>query len=221
VENKHGKFVFTDTAGMRKRGNVEDGVERFSVVRALAAVERSNVCVIMIDGTVGFTEQDSKVAGFAHEQGKACIIAVNKWDAVEKDDKTMDVMRKKLMEDFSFMSYAPIIFISAQTGQRIDKLFELIKFVDNQNSFRTTTGVLNDILARAVQRVQPPSDKGKRLKIYCMTQIGTRPPTFVAFCNNKQLFHFSYQRYIENQIREVFGLEGTPMKLIIRERGDS
>ena len=221
VENKYGKFIFTDTAGMRKRGNVEEGVERFSVIRALAAVERSNVCVIMIDGTVGFTEQDSKVAGFAHEQGKACIIAVNKWDAVEKDDKTMDIMRKKLMEDFSFMSYAPIIFISAKTGQRLDKLFELIKFVDDQNSFRTTTGVLNDILARAVQRVQPPSDKGKRLKIYYMTQIGTRPPTFVAFCNKKELFHFSYQRYIENQIREVFGLEGTPIKLIIRERGDS
>ena len=221
VENKYGKFIFTDTAGMRKRGNVEDGVERFSVVRALAAVERSNVCVIMIDGTVGFTEQDSKVAGFAHEQGKACIIAVNKWDAVEKDDKTMDIMRKKLMEDFSFMSYAPIIFISAKTGQRIDKLFELIKFVDDQNSFRTTTGVLNDILARAVQRVQPPSDKGKRLKIYYMTQISTRPPTFVAFCNKRELFHFSYQRYLENQIREVFGLEGTPIKFIIRERGDS
>ena len=221
VENKYGKFIFTDTAGMRKRGNVEDGVERFSVVRALAAVERSNVCVIMIDGTVGFTEQDSKVAGFAHEQGKACIIAVNKWDAVEKDDKTMDIMRKKLMEDFSFMSYAPIIFISAKTGQRIDKLFELIKFVDDQNSFRTTTGVLNDILARAVQRVQPPSDKGKRLKIYYMTQISTRPPTFVAFCNKRELFHFSYQRYLENQIREVFGLEGTPIKIIIRERGDS
>ena len=221
IENKHGKFIFTDTAGMRKRGNVEDGVERFSVVRALAAVERSNVCVIMIDGTVGFTEQDYKVAGFAHEQGKACIIAVNKWDAVEKDDKTMDIMRKKLMEDFSFMSYAPIIFISAKTGQRIDKLFELIKFVDDQNSFRTTTGVLNDILARAVQRVQPPSDKGKRLKIYYMTQISTRPPTFVAFCNKRELFHFSYQRYLENQIREVFGLEGTPIKFIIRERGDS
>ena len=221
VENKYGKFIFTDTAGMRKRGNVEDGVERFSVVRALAAVERSNVCVIMIDGTVGFTEQDSKVAGFAHEQGKACIIAVNKWDAVEKDDKTMDIMRKKLMEDFSFMSYAPIIFISAKTGQRVDKLFELIKFVDDQNSFRTTTGVLNDILALAVQRVQPPSDKGKRLKIYYMTQISTRPPTFVAFCNKRELFHFSYQRYLENQIREVFGLEGTPIKFIIRERGDS
>jgi len=220
IENKHGKFVFTDTAGMRKRGNVDEGVERFSVIRALAAVDRSKVCVIMIDGTVGFTEQDSKIAGYAHEQGKACIIAVNKWDAVEKDDKTMDNMRKELMEHFKFMSYAPIIFISAQTGQRLDKLFELIKFVDDQNSFRTTTGVLNDILARAVARVQPPSDKGKRLKIYYMTQISTRPPTFVAFCNSKELFHFSYQRYIENQIREVFGLEGTPLRLIIRERGD-
>ena len=220
IENKHGKFIFTDTAGMRKRGNVDDGVERYSVIRALAAVDRSKVCVIMIDGTVGFTEQDSKIAGYAHEQGKACIIAINKWDAVEKDDKTMDVMRKDLAEHFKFMSYAPMIFISAQTGQRLDKLFELIKFVDNQNSFRTTTGVLNDILARAVARVQPPSDKGKRLKIYYMTQISTRPPTFVAFCNDKELFHFSYQRYIENQIREVFGLEGTPLRLIIRERGE-
>lgn len=220
VENKYGKFVFTDTAGMRKKGNVDRGVERFSVIRALAAVERSKVCVIMIDGTVGFTEQDSKIAGYAHEQGKACIIAVNKWDAVEKDDKTMDTMRKKLMNDFSFMSYAPIIFISALTGQRLDRLFELIKFVDEQNSFRTTTGVLNDILARAVARVQPPSDKGKRLKIYYMTQISTRPPTFVAFCNQRDLFHFSYQRYIENQIREVFGLEGTPVRILIRERGE-
>lgn len=220
VENKYGKFIFTDTAGMRKKGNVDRGVERFSVIRALAAVERSKVCVIMIDGTVGFTEQDSKIAGYAHEQGKACIIAVNKWDAVEKDDKTMDTMRKKLMNDFSFMPYAPIIFISALTGQRLDRLFELIKFVDEQNSFRTTTGVLNDILARAVARVQPPSDKGKRLKIYYMTQISTRPPTFVAFCNQKDLFHFSYQRYIENQIREVFGLEGTPIRILIRERGE-
>ena len=220
IENKHGKFIFTDTAGMRKRGNVDDGVERYSVIRALAAVDRSKVCVIMIDGTVGFTEQDSKIAGYAHEQGKACIIAINKWDADEKDDKTMDVMRKDLAEHFKFMSYAPMIFISAQTGQRLDKLFELIKFVDNQNSFRTTTGVLNDILARAVARVQPPSDKGKRLKIYYMTQISTRPPTFVAFCNDKELFHFSYQRYIENQIREVFSLEGTPLRLIIRERGE-
>ncbi len=220
IENKHGKFIITDTAGMRKRGNVDEGIERFAVIRALAAVERSKVCVIMIDATQGFVEQDSKIAGFAHEQGKACIIAVNKWDAIEKNDKTMDQYRKRLQEDFSFMSYAPIIFISAETGQRIDKLFELIKFTDDQNAFRTTTGVLNDILARATARVQPPSDKGKRLKIYYMTQISTRPPTFVMFCNKKDLFHFSYQRYLENQIREVFGLEGTPIKLIVRERGE-
>lgn len=220
VENRYGKFVFTDTAGLRKRGKVEEGVERYSVLRSLAAVERSKVCVIMIDATEGFTEQDSKVAGFAHEQGKACIIAVNKWDAVEKDDKTMDVMRKKLMNDFSFMSYAPILFISAKTGQRVDRLFELIKFVDEQNAMRITTGMLNDLLARATARVQPPSDKGKRLKIYYMTQISTRPPTFVCFCNSKQLFHFSYQRYIENQIRETFGLEGTPVRLVLRERGE-
>jgi len=220
VENQHGKFIFTDTAGLRKRGKVEDGVERFSVLRSLAAVERSRVCVIMIDATEGFTEQDSKVAGFAHEQGKACIIAVNKWDAVEKDDKTMDVMRKKLMNDFSFMSYAPIIFISAKTGQRVDRLFDLIKYVDEQNALRVTTGVLNELLARATARVQPPSDKGKRLKIYYMTQISTRPPTFVCFVNSKQLFHFSYQRYIENQIRATFGLEGTPVRIIARERGE-
>ena len=210
VDNRYGKFTFIDTAGLRKRGKVEDGVERYSVLRSLAAVERAKVCVIMIDATEGFTEQDSKVAGFAHEQGKACIIAVNKWDAVEKDDKTMDVQRKKLMNDFSFMSYAPIIFISAKTGQRVDRLFELIKFVDSQNAMRVTTGMLNDLLARATARVQPPSDKGKRLKIYYMTQIATRPPTFVCFCNSKQLFHFSYARYIENQIRETFGLEGRP-----------
>ena len=178
------------------------------------------MCVIMIDATEGFTEQDSKVAGFAHEQGKACIIAVNKWDAVEKDDKTMDVQRKKLMNDFSFMSYAPIIFISAKTGQRVDRLFELIKFVDSQNAMRVTTGMLNDLLARATARVQPPSDKGKRLKIYYMTQTGIRPPHFVCFCNDAKLFHFSYQRYLENQIRNTFGLEGTPVRIVIRERGE-
>lgn len=220
VTNDHGHFIFTDTAGLRKRNKVEDGVERYSVVRSLAAVERSRVCVIMIDATEGFTEQDSKVAGFAHEQGKACIIAVNKWDAVEKDDKTMDAMRKKLENDFSFMSYAPIIFISAQTGQRVDKLFELIKEVDNQNAMRITTGMLNEVLARATARVQPPSDKGKRLKIFYMTQIATRPPTFVCFVNSKDLFHFSYMRYIENQIRDTFGLQGTPIKIIARERGE-
>ena len=220
VDNQYGSFVFTDTAGLRKRGKVEEGVERYSVLRSLAAVERSRVCVIMIDATEGFTEQDSKVAGYAHEQGKACIIAVNKWDAIEKDDKTMDVMRKKLMNDFSFMSYAPIIFISAKTGQRVDRLFQLIKYVDEQNALRVTTGMLNELLARATARVQPPSDKGRRLKIYYMTQISTRPPTFVCFVNRKDLFHFSYQRYIENQIRETFGLEGTPVRLIVRERGD-
>lgn len=220
VDNQYGSFVFTDTAGLRKRGKVEEGVERYSVLRSLAAVERSRVCVIMIDATEGFTEQDSKVAGYAHEQGKACIIAVNKWDAIEKDDKTMDAMRKKLMNDFSFMSYAPIIFISAKTGQRVGRLFQLIKYVDEQNALRVTTGMLNELLARATARVQPPSDKGRRLKIYYMTQISTRPPTFVCFVNRKDLFHFSYQRYIENQIRETFGLEGTPVRLIVRERGD-
>ena len=220
VENEYGIFNFTDTAGMRRKNKVDDAIEKYSIIRAKMAIERSDVCVIMIDATEGFTEQDSKVAGFAHEQGKACIIAVNKWDAVEKDDKTMDVQRKKLMNDFSFMSYAPIIFISAKTGQRVDRLFELIKFVDSQNAMRVTTGMLNDLLARATARVQPPSDKGKRLKIYYMTQIATRPPTFVCFCNSKQLFHFSYARYIENQIRETFGLEGTPVRIVIRERGE-
>ena len=220
VENQYGKFIFTDTAGLRKRGKVESGVERYSVLRSLAAVERSRVCVIMIDATVGFTEQDSKVAGYAHDQGKACIIAVNKWDAVEKDSYTMDKMRKQLEEDFSFMSYAPILFISAKTGQRLDKLFETIQYVDVQNGTRITTGALNEMLARSTARVQPPSDKGKRLKIFYITQSSTRPPTFVAFVNQKALFHFSYQRYIENQIRENFGLTGTPMRLLIREHGD-
>ena len=220
VENQYGKFIFTDTAGLRKRGKVESGVERYSVLRSLAAVERSRVCVIMIDATVGFTEQDSKVAGYAHDQGKACIIAVNKWDAVEKDSYTMDKMRKQLEEDFSFMSYAPILFISAKTGQRLDKLFETIQYVDVQNGTRIPTGALNEMLARSTARVQPPSDKGKRLKIFYITQSSTRPPTFVAFVNQKALFHFSYQRYIEIQIRENFGLTGTPMRLLIREHGD-
>ena len=213
VENQYGRFIFTDTAGLRKKGKVEEGVERFSVLRSLAAVERSRVCVIMIDATVGFTEQDSKVAGYAHEQGKGCIIAVNKWDAVEKDTYTMDRMRKELEEAFSFMSYAPILFISAKTGQRLDKLFELIHFVDVQNGTRIPTGALNEMLARATARVQP-------LKIFYITQSSTRPPTFVCFVNQKALFHFSYQRYIENQIRENFGLTGTPMRLLVREHGD-
>ncbi|MCR4925218.1 MAG: ribosome biogenesis GTPase Der [Clostridiales bacterium] len=220
IENEYGKFLFIDTAGLRRKSKVDDAIEKYSVIRARMAVERANVCVIMIDGVEGFTEQDSKVAGIAHEMGKACIIVVNKWDIVEKDGNTMDKYRKKLMNDFSFMSYAPIIFISAKTGQRIDRLFELIKFVDEQNSIRISTGKLNDILADATERVQPPTDKGKRLKIYYMTQASTRPPTFVCFVNKKDLFHFSYQRYLENQIREVFGLEGTPVRFVIRERDE-
>ena len=220
VENDHGRFVFIDTAGLRKKSKVDDQIEKYSVMRAVMAVERANVCVIMIDALEGFTEQDSKVAGIAHEAGKACIIAVNKWDAYEKDGSTMDGYRKKLMNDFSFMSYAPIIFISAKTGQRLDRLLELVKYVDDQNAVRIPTGRLNQVLADAQARVQPPTDKGKRLKIYYMTQASTRPPTFVAFVNKKDLFHYSYQRYLDNQIREVFGLEGTPTRLVIRERAE-
>ena len=220
VENDYGKFMFIDTAGLRRKSKVEDAVERYSVLRTDMAVERANVCVIMIDALEGFTEQDSKVAGRALEQGKGCIIAVNKWDAYEKDGRTMDSYRKKLMNDFSFMSFAPIIFISAKTGQRLDRLYELIKFVDTQNAMRIKTGQLNEILAAATLRVQPPTDKGKRLKIYYMTQASTRPPTFVCFVNNEELFHYSYQRYLENQIREVYGLEGTPVRFVIRERGE-
>ncbi|MBR6693376.1 MAG: ribosome biogenesis GTPase Der [Clostridia bacterium] len=220
VENSHGRFNFIDTAGLRRKSRVEDQIEKYSVLRAKMAIERADVCVIMIDGADGFTEQDSKVAGLAIEQGKACIIAVNKWDIVEKDGSTMDSYRKKLMNDFSFMSYAPIIFISAKTGQRVDRLFELIKYVNQQNTMRISTGMLNDVLADATARVQPPTDKGKRLKIYYMTQASTRPPTFVCFCNKAELFHFSYQRYLENQIRSTFGLEGTPVRFVIRERGD-
>lgn len=218
IHNSHGDFVFIDTAGLRRKSKVEDQIEKYSVIRARMAVERADVCVIMIDANEGFTEQDSKVAGIAHDLGKACIIAVNKWDAVEKTGTTMDVQRKKLMNDFSFMSYAPIIFISAKTGQRLDRLFELIKFVDTQNAMRISTGKLNDVLSAATTRVQPPTDKGRRLKIYYMTQASTRPPTFVCFVNSKDLFHYSYQRYIDNQMREVFGLEGTPTRYVVRER---
>ena len=218
IENEFGKFLLIDTAGLRRKSKVEDQLEKYSVIRAKMAIERADVCVIMIDAVEGFTEQDSKVAGLAHEQGKACIIAVNKWDAVEKDGRTMDSYRKKLMNDFSFMSYAPIIFISAKTGQRLDRLFELIRFCDEQNAMRISTGKLNDVLAAATTRVQPPTDKGRRLKIYYITQASTRPPTFVCFVNRADLFHYSYQRYIENQIREVFGLEGTPVRFVIRER---
>ena len=220
IENNHGKFNFIDTAGLRRKSKVNDAIEKYSIIRARMAVERANVCVIMIDAVEGFTEQDSKVAGIALEQGKACIIVVNKWDAIEKDGNTMNEYRTKLMNDFSFMSFAPIMFISAKTGQRIDRLFEMIAFVHSQNSMRISTGKLNEVLAGATARVQPPTDKGKRLKIYYMTQASTRPPTFVFFVNNAELFHFSYQRYLENQIRDVFGLDGTPVRFIIRERGE-
>ena len=219
VENKYGKFVLIDTAGIRRKSRVDDNVEKYSVLRSYMAVDRSDVCVIMIDATEGFTEQDSKVAGYAHEQGKACVIAVNKWDAVEKDGNTMNKFQKELEVDFSFMSYAPIVFISALTGQRVDKLFELIVSTYEQNCRRISTGMLNDMLSYATAKVQPPSDKGKRLKLYYMTQASTKPPTFVVFCNRSDLFHFSYQRYIENQIRETFGLTGTPIKIVVRERG--
>lgn len=220
IERDGEKYVFIDTAGIRRKSKVTESVEHFSVLRAYMAVDRADVCVIMIDANEGFAEQDSKVAGYAHDQGKACVIAVNKWDSIEKDDKTMNEFRKKLEVDFSFMSYAPFVFISALTGQRIDKLFELIKYTAEQNARRITTGMLNDLLNYATSRVQPPSDKGKRLKIYYMTQASAKPPTFVVFCNNRELFHYSYQRYLENQIREAFSLDATPIKMVIRERGD-
>lgn len=219
-ENEFGRFNFIDTAGIRRKSKVVDSIERYSVIRAKSAVDRANVCVIMIDAVEGFTEQDSKIAGIALEAGKACIIAVNKWDAVIKDSDTMKEYRQKLAAGFSFMSYAPILFISAKTGQRLDRLFELISFVHSQNSMRISTGRLNEMLAQATARVQPPTDKGKRLKIYYMTQVSTRPPSFVFFVNNAELFHFSYQRYLENQLREIFGLDGTPVRFIIRERGE-
>ncbi len=220
IENSYGRFNFTDTAGLRRQSRIYDDIEKYSILRAKMAIERSDVCVIMIDATEGITEQDTKVAGLAHEAGKACILAVNKWDAVEKNDKTMSEFKKKLDADFAFMSYAPQVFISAKTGQRIDRLFEAIVAANENASLRIRTGMLNELLAQATTRVQPPSDKGKRLKIYYMTQASVKPPTFVFFCNNAELFHFSYQRYLENRIREAFGLEGTPIRMIIRERGD-
>lgn len=220
IEHDGGQYVFIDTAGIRRKSKITENVERYSVLRAYMAIDRADVCVIMIDANEGYTEQDSKVAGYAHDQGKACVIAINKWDSIEKDDKTMNEFRKKLEVDFSFMSYAPFVFISALTGQRIDKLFEQIRYTAEQNARRITTGMLNDLLSYATARVQPPSDKGKRLKLYYMTQASTKPPTFVVFCNSKELFHYSYQRYIENQIREAFKLDSTPIKLIVRERGE-
>ena len=219
-ENAKGKYLFIDTAGMRKKAKVDDRIEKFSVLRATMAIERCDVCLIMIDAGEGVTEQDTKVAGLAHEAGKACIIVVNKWDSIEKDDKTMDKMRQDVRRDLSYMTYAPILFISALTGQRVDRLFDLINYVVDQASLRITTGMLNSVLADATARVQPPTDKGRRLKIYYMTQIGVKPPHFVCFCNDAKLFHFSYQRYLENQIRSTFGLEGTPVRLTIRQKSD-
>lgn len=220
IENQYGKFTFIDTAGIRRKSKVTDAIEKYSIIRARTAVERANVCVIMIDATEGFTEQDSKVAGIALDQGKGCIVVVNKWDAVEKDGNTMREYKEKLAVDFAFMKFAPFVFISAKTGQRVDRLFEQIAYVYAQSTMRISTGKLNEILGAATARVQPPTDKGKRLKIYYMTQASVCPPTFVFFVNNAQLFHFSYQRYLENQIREVFGLEGTPVRFIIREKGE-
>ena len=219
-ENATGKYNFIDTAGMRKKSKVDDAIEKYSVLRATMAIERSDVCLIMIDAQDGVTEQDTKVAGLAHEAGKACIIVVNKWDLVEKDGKTMDRMREDIRRDLSYMTYAPIVFISAMTGQRVSRLFELINYVREQASMRITTGMLNSVLADAQTRVQPPTDKGRRLKIYYMTQVGIRPPHFVVFCNDKKLFHFSYRRYLENQIRSVFGLEGTPIIMTVRQKGE-
>ena len=219
-ENQYGKYTFIDTAGIRRKSKVNDRIEQFSVMRAKMAIERADVCLIMIDATEGVTDQDTKIAGMAHEAGKASIIVVNKWDLIEKDSKTMDNMRKDVQRDLSFMTYAPIVFISALTGQRADRLFELINYVKDQSCMRITTGMLNTVLADATARVQPPTDKGRRLKIYYMTQTSTQPPTFVVFCNSRELFHFSYQRYLENQIRAVFGLEGTPIRMIIRQKGD-
>ena len=219
-ENEYGKYVFIDTAGLRRKSKINDRIEKYSVLRAQLAIERSNVCIIMLDAREGVTEQDTKIAGLAHEAGKASIITVNKWDLIEKESSTMDKMRQEVLRDLSYMTYAPVLFVSALTGQRVQRLFELINYVDSQAAMRITTGTLNGVLADAVSRVQPPTDKGRRLKIYYMTQASIRPPTFVCFCNNSELFHFSYKRYLENRIRSVFGLEGTPIRMIIRERDD-
>jgi GTP-binding protein len=219
-ENEKGKFLFIDTAGIRRKSKVDETIEKFSVFRAHMAVERSDVCLLVIDATTGITEQDAKVAGIAYEKGKACVIIVNKWDAVEKDGKTMENFKMDVYNSLSYMTYAPILFISAKTGQRVHKLFDMIVTVAEHHSMRISTGMLNDVLNEAIAKVQPPTDKGRRLKLLYITQATTKPPTFVIFVNSAELFHYSYQRYIENQIRAVFNLEGTPVKFIIRERGD-
>lgn len=219
-DNEYGKYTFIDTAGIRRRSKVEDRIEKYSVLRAKMAVERARVCLIMIDACEGVTEQDEKIAGIAHEAGKASIFVVNKWDAVEKDQDSVKKFTEEIRRHFSYMTYAPVIFVSAKTGQRVDKLYELINRVDMQASLRVTTGMLNDLLSDAVARVQPPSDKGRYLKIYYMVQTSVRPPEFVVFCNSAELFHFSYQRYIENRLRETFGFDGTPIRLIVRQKGE-
>ena len=221
VEREGNRFCFIDTAGMRKRGKITDHIERYSTMRSLTAVDRCDVVVIMIDAQDGVTEQDTKIAGYAHNKGKACVIAVNKWDLIDKDTKTMETYRKTVQEKLSFMLYAPVLFISARTGQRVQKLYEMIQYVANQAAMRIQTGVLNDVLNEAVAMVQPPSDKGKRLKLYYMTQIRVKPPTFAIFCNRSELFHFSYARYIENQLRKNFGFEGTPIVFKIREKEEA
>lgn len=220
ISNKFGKYNFIDTAGLRRQSKVNDKIEKYSIIRSKLAVERAQVCVIMIDAEEGVTEQDTKVAGIAHESGKACIIIVNKWDAIEKDDKTMDEYKKKIKEKFLFMSYAPVIFISAKTGQRVNEIFEYINKVSEYNSMRISTGTLNDVLARAVVKTPLPTHKGKRLKIYYMTQVSVRPPTFVFFVNKAELFHFSYQHYLENTLRSTFGFIGTPIRFVIREKSE-
>ena len=220
-ENETGKYCLIDTAGMRRKSKVDDIIEKYSNMRTISAIERADVCLILIDANDGVTEQDTKIAGLVHEAGKAAIIVVNKWDAVvDKETNTMRDKENDIRRDLSYMTYAPVVFLSALTGQRVDKLFPMIQEVNRQNTSRITTGALNSILADATTRVQPPSDKGRRLKIYYMTQASTKPPHFVIFCNDARLFHFSYQRYLENQIREVFGLQGTPVKITIRQKGD-
>jgi len=219
-ENESGKYIFIDTAGLRRKSKIDNNIEYYSVLRAKMAIERADVCIIMIDARDGVTEQDTKVAGLAHEAGKASIIAVNKWDLIEKETGTMEEQRKDVLHDLAYMSYAPVLFISALTGQRVEKLFELINYVNKQTTTRISTGTLNGMLADATGRVQPPTDKGKRLKIFYITQTGIRPPSFVCFCNEAKLFHFSYLRYLENQIRSVFKLDGTPIRMFVRERDE-
>ncbi len=218
---KNGKnYVFIDTAGIRKKKKVEENIEKYSVIRSYMAVDRADVCLLMLDANEGVTEQDTKIAGYAHDNGKAIVIVVNKWDSIEKDGKTMEEMRKRITNDLAYMTYAPIIFVSALTGQRVSEVFDMINFVYEQNNVRISTGKLNEVLADAMNKVQPPTDRGKRLKIYYMTQASTKPPTFVIFCNSIELFHFSYRRYLENQIREVFELNGTPIRFMLREKDD-